>query len=266
MIGLIGVVGGAAALEIRRMRRGGDDAEQQQQLKDLKKAVEVRGVGEGGQELYVCRSISLVLTVIPPPKQPQQRAKDLEKERRAAQAASTRVDSLQSERAGLLRDAGELQQAAERLARQREQLLEENAALQMSNMTLEERAARLQGEAHDLAAVNRRLAEQVGGGALCPADGRLVALPAHRRLKPENPRQVDELSAGRDADGSRLAADLAALRDSVAAVLQRFFSSEVSPEEAVQALRDLGCEVKYSPGKAARARSFGRRAAASNSR
>jgi len=55
---------------------------------------------------------------------------------------------------------------------------------------------------------------------------------------------MEQLNADREAESARLAAELAALRDSVAGVLQRFFSNECSPEEAAEALRELGCEVR----------------------
>jgi len=129
MIGLIGVVGGAAALEIRRIRRGGGDNEQEQ-VRDLKKAVE-------------------------------QTAKDLEKERRAAQEASRKVNHLQAETASLRQDAEKLQEAAEALSRQRKELEQQNVTLQINNLALSEKAAQLQSEAQDLAMVNRRLNEQV---------------------------------------------------------------------------------------------------------
>jgi hypothetical protein len=57
--------------------------------------------------------------------------------------------------------------------------------------------------------------------------------------------QVEELNAARDADSSRFAADLAALRDRVGEVLQRLFSNEINEEAAVESLRELGCEVRF---------------------
>ena len=58
---------------------------------------------------------------------------------------------------------------------------------------------------------------------------------------------MTELSAAREAEAARLAAELAALRDRVAAVLQRMFSSEIDEGAAVEALRELGCEVRCVP-------------------
>jgi hypothetical protein len=59
--------------------------------------------------------------------------------------------------------------------------------------------------------------------------------------------QLEELSAARDADAERFASDVAALRDRVADVLKRMFSNEIGDEEAVEALRELGCEVRFVP-------------------
>jgi hypothetical protein len=60
-----------------------------------------------------------------------------------------------------------------------------------------------------------------------------------------SPFQVDELTAERDADAARFEADLAALRGQVAALLQRMFDGEVAEAAAVEALRELGCEVQF---------------------
>ena len=52
----------------------------------------------------------------------------------------------------------------------------------------------------------------------------------------------------RDSEAERFASDLASLRDRVAEVLQRLFSNELDEPAAVEALRDLGCEVRFVPG------------------
>jgi hypothetical protein len=62
-----------------------------------------------------------------------------------------------------------------------------------------------------------------------------------------SPAQLEELSAARDAESERFASDMSALRDRVADVLKRMFSNEIGDEEAVEALRGLGCEVRFVP-------------------
>jgi hypothetical protein len=64
--------------------------------------------------------------------------------------------------------------------------------------------------------------------------------------------QMTELSAEREAEAAHFAAELAALRDRVAGVLQRMFSSEIDEGAAVEALRELGCEVTFVPDTTAR--------------
>lgn len=64
--------------------------------------------------------------------------------------------------------------------------------------------------------------------------------------------QVEELGRDRDADAARFASDLAALRDRVAEVLQRLFRNVIDEPAAVEALRELGCEVRFVPNMGAR--------------
>lgn len=189
MIGLIGAVGGAAALEIRRLRtRGNKEKESNDvQVQELKKAVE-------------------------------QYTKDLEQERRLAQTAARKAQGLEAEAESLRRDANHLREAADSLGRQKEELAQQNTMLLLNNLELSEKTQKMQHEANELALVNRQLADQ-----------------------------VDALTAERDADASRFAADLASLRDRVADVLQRMFSNEIDEPAAVEALHELGCEVRFVP-------------------
>lgn len=59
---------------------------------------------------------------------------------------------------------------------------------------------------------------------------------------------MEQLSVAREDEASRFAADMAALRDKVADVLQRMFSNAIDEPAALEALRELGCEVRYVPG------------------
>ena len=82
------------------------------------------------------------------PRRTQQYAKDLERERRAAKAATQRASGLEAEAAALRRNKHEL--------------AEKNAELLTQQLTLEETADKLRSEANELVLANRRLAAQVG--------------------------------------------------------------------------------------------------------
>ena len=76
-------------------------------------------------------------------------------------------------------------------------------------------------------------------------------MPQHPRHLKHSARahifQVEELTSTRDADAAQFESDLAALRDRVAAVLQRMFGSEIDEGAALEELRELGCEVRFVP-------------------
>jgi hypothetical protein len=268
MLGLFGIVGGAA-LEVRRsLRRRGDNSEGQ--AAELKKAIEVgppprrvqgrgaRGAAAGGSNAGAppqqrrlgapgptaapprCGQPPGPATrrprARPPPAPPsQQYAKDLERERRAAKAAARRVSGLEAEAAALRRDT---EAAAQR-----------NAELLAQQLTLEETTEKLRSEANELALANQRLTEQVRRRPPSASRCGRGDLPIPIQLSccsPPLPRaQMEQLSAAHNADVSRFEADLAALRDRVASILQRMFSNEIDEEAAVEALHELGCEVRF---------------------
>ena len=122
------------------------------------------------------------------------------------------------------RNASAANRRASNLEQQAAQLAAQNAELLLSNLQLGESAERLQGEVSALAVANTRLTDQ-----------------------------VQELAAARGEEAERFAAEVAALRDRVAGVLQRLFSNEIDEPAAVEALRELGCEVHFVPGSARRA-------------
>jgi len=148
----------------------------------------------------------------------QQNAKQLEQERRAAQAANREAGGLQEQVDVLRRDRDELRSTTESLGREQQELARQNAQLLLENVKLEDAAEKLQNESTALAVTSRSLTAQIG-----------------------------ELAAAREADAAQCTAELEELRARVAAVLQRMFDNQIDEAAAAEALNELGCEVEVVP-------------------